>query len=37
MRLTCISGSIPVLNAKTRFDAAPVMVKILSIDDPCML
>jgi hypothetical protein len=35
--LTCISGSIPVLNAKTRLAAAPIVVKILLVVVPGML
>ena len=34
---TCISGSIPVLNANTRFADAPMVVKILLVDVPGML
>jgi hypothetical protein len=35
--LTCISGSIPVLNAKTRLADAPIVVKILLLVVPGML
>jgi hypothetical protein len=34
---TCISGSIPVLNAKTRLAVAPIVVKILVVVVPGML
>lgn len=33
---TCISGSIPVLNAKTRLAVAPIVVKILEVVVPGM-
>jgi hypothetical protein len=34
---TCISGSIPVLNAITRLADAPIVVKILLVVVPGML
>ena len=36
-QVTCISGSIPVLNAKTRLAAAPIILKTLLASVPGML